>query len=227
MRSKAKMIITGIISILIATVVFSCNEFIVQAQVDTAFDPTDKFVIAACNGTVSFALNGTYEQAFLENDAWSFVNLRFNNSRRSAGLRVSAQDSNVTITLFQTFNTSYVTSRLRYTVVGQGKQVFSLGTNTTGSEWSVTLDGVFVGENEGWSILPDQTITVTGATSNASITNYNLSFFDNPNQPAYQKHSVVIATTAVAAIVVAFAVIIRRKNQRYIETKQVGDNWLN
>ena len=209
-------ILTSITAIFLIALVLPWVCFITQAQTDTAFKPTDKFDIPALNSTISFANGGSYERASLENNAWKFVNLRLNNTGPLQNLTVSAQDSIVRITTYQRFNTSVTAARLRYTVVGLGKQTFNFGFVVKEESWSVVLNGRFMAENEEYHVAPDQTITVTGATENASISYYNLDALggtaDSSNLPFYQKHSVAIATGVVVAVAIALTAIIRRRN---------------
>jgi hypothetical protein len=211
-------ILTSITAFFLIVLVLPWVCFITQAQTDTAFKPTDNFDIPALNSTISFATGGTYERASLENNAWKFLNLRLNNTGPLQNLTVSAQDSTVRITSYQRFNNSVPAARLRYTVVGLGKQTFNFGFVIKGSSWGVTLNGRFMGENEGYQVSPDQTITVTGATVNASLSYYNLDalggFPDDPNLPFYLKHSVAIATGVVFGVAVVLTVLIRRRNQK-------------
>ena len=121
------------------------------------------------------------------------------------------------ITSYQRYNTTSVTAaRLRYTVMGLGKQTFNFGFVVKEGSWSVVLNGNrFMAENEGYQVAPDQTITVTGATANASISYFNLDALggtaDNPNLPFYQKHSVAISTGVIVAVAIALTMIIRRR----------------
>ena len=210
-------ILTSITTFFLIVLVLPWVCFITQAQTDTAFKPTDNFDIPALNSTISFATGGTYERASLENNAWKFVNLRLNNTGPLQNLTVSAQDSVVRITTYQRFNTSVTAARLRYTVVGLGKQAFNFGFVVKEGGWSVVLNGRFMAENEGYQVAPDRTITVTGATANASISYFNLDALggtaDNPNLPFYQKHSVAIATGVVVTVAIFLTVIIRRRTQ--------------
>jgi len=192
--------------------------FTAQAQTATTFAPADKFPIPAYNSSISFATNGTYEQAFLENNTWHFVNLQVNDTGSVKNLTATAQNSNVEITAYQGFGTSSTATLLAYNVVGQGTQSFNFGINTAEWGWSVILDNEFMADNEGYTISPDQTITVTDATVNATIFFFpNLDVFggtsENPDQPFYMQHRVAIATGITVAIVVALALIIRRRKQ--------------
>jgi hypothetical protein len=72
-----------------------------QAQTQTTFTTADKFGIPQYNSTISFALNGSYSAARLENGFWTFKNLNLDsqdlsflglNATQGLGeLRISAQ----------------------------------------------------------------------------------------------------------------------------------------
>ena len=81
------------------------------------------------------------------------------------------------------------------------------------NEWSVNLDGQpYVSEGNGWKLLHDDTLSITGATHNATITHYT--YVDDSNLPFYQRHSVVIITAGVVALTVTIALLIRVKVRR-------------
>jgi hypothetical protein len=200
------------------------------------FESTDQFAVPAFNGTINFAAAGTYTFAGLENDTWNFVNLDFNNSHQLLNLTVSAQNSNITIVNCQTFNpaaasnTSFVGVVLSYTVVGQGKQTFNFDLNKTGGGWSVTSNGNFVGENDGWTLSADQTLTVTAATANVTMVYLDFSSAfgnrgDTSHLPFYQQHSVAIATGVILAIAVALTLVIKEKVKR--NNLKQSDNLIN
>ena len=211
-----KTILTGIAVIFLIVLVSPWFSFVTQAQTEITYKPTDKFDIPAYNSTISFATGGAYERASLENNMWKFVNLRWNNTGLLENLTVSAQNSNVKITTYQRFNASTTAARLRYTVVGHGTQTFNFGFIINDGGWTVSLNGKLMGENDGYSVSPDQTITVTGATVNASLSYFNLSAFggtaEDPNLPLYLKHRVAIATGIAVAVAVVLTAVIKRKN---------------
>jgi hypothetical protein len=212
-----KTSLTNIAAILIIILVLPGACFVAQAQTETSFEPTDKFSLAEYNGSISFASGGTYSQAIRENGTWNFENLRLNNSRVPKNLKVSAQNSNITITSYQKSNNTFGSTQLRYVVTGQGKQTFKLDLNSEGGEWWVTFNSVFMANNDGWSVSPDTTITITGATSNVSISYYNFpdslgGSSNNSKLPFYQQHSVAIAAAVTVAITAILVVVIRRKN---------------
>lgn len=200
------------ILIIALTLLLAC--LIARVQADTTFAPTDKFGILSNNSTISFSMGGSYVRASLENATWSFVGLMFNYSQQPLNLGVSAQDSNVIITSYRTFNTTFRGVLLRYRVEGQGKQTFYIGV-LKGGEWSVSFNGVFIGENDSWSVSRDGTVMVTGAASHSNVTiayyTFLDSFEDNSNLPFYQQHSVAIITAVAVAIAVVLAVAIRKK----------------
>ena len=218
-------ILTGIAAILMIALVLPWICFTAKAQTDTTFTPTDKFNIPANNSTINFATWGTYVRASLENDTWNFVDLRLNNSDgwEKQTLRVSAQDSNVTILSYSSPHTTFGTTRLGYIVTGQGTQTFKFGLNPKRGEWNVTFNGKSMGKNDGWCVSPDaRVLTITGATSYVTISHSGLpdSFGDNgnsSNQPIYQQHSVVIITAVAVTITVFLTAAIRRKNKELLD----------
>lgn len=209
--------LTGIAAIFMIFLSFTGIFLNAQAQTEITFTSKDKFGIPASNGTITFAANGTYTWASLENGIWNFVNLRLDNSQPLEKLEVSAQNSNVTITSYRSFNATLRGALLGYIVEGQGKQTFNLGLDPKRGEWSVIFNGVFMGEGDGWSTLPEGTLTITGATYNVTIAYYSfLDYFEvdrDSDQPLFQQHSVVIITTVALATTVILTLAIRRKNK--------------
>ena len=63
----------------------------------------DTFEIPAQSGTISFAANGTFEEAHMESGAWEFVNLWFRDfpQQEKLNLTVTAEDSDVTVTSYR------------------------------------------------------------------------------------------------------------------------------
>jgi hypothetical protein len=191
-----------------------------QAQSDITFTPEDTFAIPASNGTISYGFNGTYANASLMNDLWTFINLHLDNSPPLEKLEVSAQNSNITIIAYSTFDTRFQGFRgalLSYKVEGQGKQTFNIGVPLTKGEWSVLLEDEFKGQGDGWSVSPDATLTITGAKTNVTIWYFgfpeSFNVDEDANKPFYTEHSAAIATAAALAITVTFAFAVKRKNQ--------------
>lgn len=211
------------IAIIVIVLIFPWTCPNTQAQTNITFSPADKFSIPSYNGTISFAVNGTYSEATLENDTWTFTNLRLNRSQPLENFKISTQNSNVTIFSYLAFNTTLQSARLRYVVEGQGKQILNLGLSSqegewTGVNWSViTGNNVFMAEGEGWSISHDGTLVVTGATGNVSIVHWG--FFENSisssNLPFYQQHSVAIVIAMVVSVTIIVAIVIKVKSKEH------------
>ena len=217
--TNSKLFLTGlamvIVLVLVCPYVFSST----QAQTITTFTPADKFVIPELNGIISFAVNGSCSDVTLENGTWTFKDLRLNNSQPLGDLKVSTENSNITISSYRAYNLFGRSALLRYTVEGQGKQTINLGLNSSRpssvSEWSVIVpNSVFLAEGEGWNLLPDDTVVITAATSSVTVVHYGFSFPDESNLPFYQQHSVAIITAVVLAITVTIALLIKVKMRK-------------
>jgi hypothetical protein len=212
-----RAVITILAAVIILVLEFSYFCPISQAQTRQTFTPSDKFNIPELHGSVSFALNGSYLEAKLENNTWVFTDLRFNISIPLGNLKISTENSNVIVQSYRAFNFSFRSARLLYTVEGVGKQTvnfdFNSSTPSSVSEWSVNLDGrSYIGEGKGWNLLRDNTVVVTGATKNATVVRYTfVDSFNDSNLPLYQRHSITITTGAAIALTVAIAIIIKVK----------------
>jgi hypothetical protein len=197
------------------------------AQTDVNFTSSDKFDIPASNGTITFAANGSYAWAGLENGVWRYMNLRINGSQPLENFQVSAQDSNVKIVSYRAGNTTLSSARLRVVVEGRGKLTFNMGIDVEQGDWgghpdwSVIVNGVWMGERDVWSIAPDGTLTINGVDGNVSIAHYGfleaMGSENSSNQPFHQKHSVAIIITVVVAIIVIIAIAIGVRNKKRLE----------
>ena len=135
-----------------------------QAQTQTSFTTIDKFNIPQYNSSISFAQNGSYSAAALENGFWTFKNLKLDsqnlsflglNATQGLGeLRISAQNSNVTVWTYISVNYSFPVDLLSYYAEGTGNQTVNLGLNASRSssdEWSVIVsDNVFLPPGQGF-----------------------------------------------------------------------------
>ncbi len=214
MATNTQRVLIGLVTVIII-VVFSYSCLNVQAQTRTPFASSDRFSISSLNGTISFAQNGSYLSATLHNNTWTFNDLRFNISQPIGNLKVSAENSNITIHSFRTYNLFGRTAQLRYNAQGTGTQTVNLGLNTSQPthpiEWTVGVPGnSFLAEGDGWRLLPDDSVVVNGLTGNISVTHY-FSVPNDSNLPFYQQHSIVIITTIVLSVVAAVAAVIRVK----------------
>jgi hypothetical protein len=219
------------ISTLILLVMLSSTPIHAQTGTQIHFTVADKFAIPTQNSTITFALNGTYTSATLEDDTWAFKELRFDDPRipyfdlsgvQNVGdLRVSAQNCNLTVWIYLNVNFSLPISMLNYYVEGNGIQTVNLGLNTTlpthASEWGVIAgDDVFLSQGQGWTLQPDNTVTVyPPAPGNVTVMHYD---FNNPefqeSLPFWLQHYVALLTVIVVAAVIAAAVVIRVRKRK-------------
>ena len=214
----------GEIGIIVVILILPWTCANTQAQTSKAFEPTTKFSVPNYNGTINFAVNGTYYNATFQNNIWTFTDLQLEGSQLFKNFSVSAQDCNITIFIFQRLNPVFSSGAiLVYGVEGKGNQVLNLGFGPERSgfsssvDWSVILkDNTFAAPGEGWSISHDGTMNISGANGNVTVLYWG--FLANAGQssnlPFYEQHSVAIfAAVAVAATVmvtVAIKVNIRR-----------------
>ena len=146
-----------------------------------AFTSTDSFANPACNSTINFGYNGTYlGTASLANNVWYFQNLAVNGITPNGiplwDFAVCAQNCQMTIISYDpgalTGRTN-VAAWLNFTVVGVGTQAVNLNYgNNVGSivpNCTVCIDGENRTQGDGWFLLNDGWVTITGATSNVSI----------------------------------------------------------
>jgi hypothetical protein len=136
----------------------------------------DAFTIPTCNSSINFAFTGAYVYASLENDTWRFQNLFMNENKPTYGvptwsLGVSAQNCKVTITSYRAL-VGTDQGGLSYTVTGVGKQFLKLDydrSNNYPLNYTVYVDGVAKAQNDMWTLSNNGWLTITGATSNVSI----------------------------------------------------------
>lgn len=200
-----------------------------RAQTDITFAASTKFDIPAYNTTITFAVNGSYSDAKLQNNGWVFTNLRVNDSS-PVNLKISCQKCNITVLSYFN-NTAFPVAALTYRVDGQGVQTVNLGLGNTTTvsgqnlDWTVIHNGRdFLAEGETWNISQDGTVTVSGVTGNLSVAHFgfldNLRN-DNSNLPFYMQHSVTIATIAVTAATIGTAVLIKVRSRKNSDNGQV------
>ena len=187
-----------------------------KAQNGVTFTPADKFSIPALNGSISFSVNGTCSEATLENNTWHFKDLTLNSSQTLGNLKISTQNSNVTILFYRAYNTTFRATMIRYSVEGHGKQTINFGFDesqkTRPEEWSVVIpDSIFLAEGDGWNLLPDNTVVIDRVESRVSIVHYVFEFPSDEHLPFYQRHSVAIVTAIVVAATIALAVLSKVK----------------
>jgi hypothetical protein len=219
-----------LVSVSLAVILLCSMYPLSQAQAATAFTAQDQFLIPQQNSTIRFAVNGSYTAASLQKDTWIFRNLTVNTPQTaflglttlqsSRTLTFSAENSNVTILAFQTFNYSSPVSILSYTVDGAGSQTVNLGLEASqpmdSSEWSVIVpDDVFLAEGEGWQLLPDNSLFITAQASNITIIHFDFASFDMGNVGFLLQHYVLLLSGVVLAVTLAVAVVIKVKRDRH------------
>jgi hypothetical protein len=164
----------------------ACSSLAVQAQnpanafppsTNTTFDSKSKFAIPRSNDEISFASGGSYANAALNGDVWDFTSL-FTNAGSSAlpnifGVRfsVSAKNCDMTITHLDALNVvPPFPGQMDFTVTGAGTQSFNFHYSSLRLlNWTVYIDDAARAEGDGWTVLPDGWLNVTGATRDASI----------------------------------------------------------
>jgi len=216
--TKRKPVQVGLVIVFLSLAVYPLIGG-AQAQNVTAFTPADKFSIPETNGSVSFAINGSYTNATLQNNQWTFNGLVLNNPQFTGNLTVSARESNITITDYRPSTTAGRSQVLRYIAQGQGTQTVNLHLNTTKStsatEWMVIVSpATFLAESQGWNLQPDNTVVLNDLVGNVTVFHYVLNLPDDSNTPFILRHSVAITALAVVAATVAAATIIAVKVRR-------------
>jgi len=204
-----------VVSILLSLVMLPAIPSI-QAQNTTSFLPSDNFIIPQLDGSINFAVNGSYRSAVLENNTWIFRGLALNNSQTRGTLYISVENSNVTITDFRANFAFGRTQYVRYTTEGQGVQRINLGINqtTNSADWIVTLNRQYLNEGEGWQLRRGNTVVISGQIGNITVVYYNFDLPNNSNLPFHEQHSVALTVIAVLTITVLAATIINIKTRR-------------
>ncbi|MCL4430456.1 MAG: hypothetical protein M1167_06860, partial [Chloroflexi bacterium] len=95
--TSSKPVLIGIAAAVLIVLVFPIFCPDANAQAATTFTPQDKFSIPQLNGSISFAVNGSYSSATLENGTWTFNDLSLNDSQPLGNLKISVENSNLTV----------------------------------------------------------------------------------------------------------------------------------
>ena len=203
---------------------------VTEGQTQTNFKTADKFSIPQYNSSISFALNGSYSAATLENGFWTFKNLKLDiedlsflglNATQGLGeLRISAQDSNVTVWARISINYSFPVDLLSYYAEGAGNQTLNLGLNTSRSssdEWSVIVsDSVFLPMGEDWSLLSDNSVFVWGRTGNVTVAHFGFNY-EYRSLSFFLQHYVALFTALLLVAVIFMSIVIRIKTKKSIK----------
>jgi hypothetical protein len=208
----------------------SINPF-AYADSDIQFTPETPFSIPNSNGTIYFAINGTYSRALLENNTWIFSDLQLSNLQTLKTFNVSVQNCSMTIILSEGLTGYYKQAQpglVQYNVTGPGIQVFNFGLNPSFGLSSKYRDlMVFFTTNlftngsdiraigDGWQVASDGTITIAGVTKNATIIYVDYSpVFNDTTLPFYQNHSVTITAVILSIAMMIIGIMIKIKDQK-------------
>ena len=188
----------------------------VNCQTETPFTRDDSFALTSSNGSVRFAANGAFKNAFMENNTWFFEGLYFSVDGYQAqklNISISATDCDMIISPFFVFSRSSQgdeVTRLffRYSVKGQGTQSVNLGFDLQQGQIEAILDGEWIGLNHGWTRSPDGTVTVSAHVSNVTISFYGYpqSYLGEPD--LFEDHYVAIGSTFSLTVIVGLATVI-------------------
>jgi hypothetical protein len=229
-RSCRETVIAAIIAVLIGFLLMSSANG-EQNQTATTFSPADKFSIPEQNANINFAFNGSYTKATLENGTWIFKGLILNNTQALqaygfsdiqglGNLKISAENSNVTVLALVSLNFTFPVDLLTYTVEGWGTQTVNLFLNSSlprnVAEWSVLTDegATFLAEGSGWNLLPDNSVRINGGVGNVTVMHYSITDPAMANLSFFMQHYVVIFMGVGLAVTVAVAALITVRGKR-------------
>jgi hypothetical protein len=235
-RSIRKTAVATIAPLMILLLILSTVQA-QSTQTVTTFTPADKFSIPEQNANINFAFNGSYTKATLENGTWTFKGLVLNNTQALQNygfsdiqglgtLKISAENSNVTVLAFVSLNFSFPVDLLTYTVEGWGTQTVNLGLNsslpTNVAEWSVLIDegATFLAEGSGWNLLSDNSVRINDAVGNVTVMHYSTTDPAMANLSFIMQHYVVLFMAVGLAVTVAVAALIsvRGRKKKRIKT---------
>ena len=226
LTNKRNGTLRGITTIHIAALVIFQIWSSAAAQGVNTFYPTDKFSIPSKNGTISFAVEGTYSTATLKDGVWSFTDLLLDGSQPLEKLDVSTENSDIIIFPYLSYDYLRKISVLTYFAEGQGTQTLNIGIEAGKNqgginiEWSVIVNDTFVAQGNKWNITPDGTLTITGLSGNITAFYFSIGEeANNENLPFFQQHSIAILTAFAAAITIVVAIVIKTKNKE-IQTER-------
>jgi hypothetical protein len=231
LTNKRNRTLGGITTILIAVLVIFQIWSTAATQGVNTFYPTDKFSIPSQNGTISFAVEGTYSNATLKEGVWSFIDLQLNGSQPLEKIDVSAENSDIIIFSHLSYDYLRKISVLTYFAQGRGTQTLNIGIEAGKNqgginiEWSVIVNDTFVAQGNKWNITPEGTLTITGLSGNITVFYFSIGEeANNENLPFFQQHSIVILTILAAAITVVVAIVVKTKNKKIHNDRSLKSN---
>jgi hypothetical protein len=204
-----------------------------EGQVET-FHSLDKFFVPSSNGSISFAVGGSYALLKEENSSLHFYGLILDNyvlnftdphidiakgtvtgrdilnyTRNNGDFSVAIQDCNVIILNYDIL-AKFLPAQgwLNYTVSGVGSQSFNLhytGTVFQPLNWTVFINDTVVPE-EMWYVSSDGWVTVSSSNTNVSIF---FEMIDSPkDEPIVPQDTVTLSVTAVIIVLIMLTTII-------------------
>jgi hypothetical protein len=226
------------------------NVRIHYERASEAFTPADTFAIPECSSYINFAFDGSYVYTNFDSNIWRFQNLIVADYGTSHVptwyLSISARNCNVTITGYHApFTSSGFAGWINYTVSGVGNQTFDNNYDKSDSreinKYTVIIDGVARTQNDGWTLADDGWLTVTGATSNVTVTYEYIPEGEPPPPPGLDPEPtepeptkpepteaplittemVITAALAVAAVIIAVAAVLALKRKKQTTTSFV------
>ncbi len=211
------------------------------APANVNFTSKDYFSIPSTGAAINFAVDGSYDQADLNNDTWEFTNLTLSSYAINAGnfasnvtgrnvlpyilqagypanLGVSAQGCNLTITGVTPLTWHSYEPGINYTVQGIGSQLFTFPFEIGKFNWSITIDGMQKENGDGWFIINDHQLRIDNASKQVQIDAVVLPSHWVPVVP-FSFYlpvvlSIVIIGTALTIGTAAFILQKRRKKQQ-------------
>jgi hypothetical protein len=223
-KNLKQPIISIQIKIILLILIFSFQFFITKTNAipEITFNPTKKFEILENNSSISFAFEGAYTKAYLQDGFWNFENLRLNNSDTKYNLKVSVTNCSIIITSYRIYNRIYVgenTTRatLSYDVSGPGTQTFILEINPNEGAYGVVIDGIFESLNHGWKLSSEGNPIITGAKEQTRVSYYGYppSYINRTGD--IDEHSVFIFSIVFVVAIIVFASVIstQKKNKKF------------
>ena len=215
---RGRVFKTGLIGTLFLLSAFAYAPTI-KCDNSIAFNTADQFTIPNSNGSVRFAFNGTYSSAILNGIFWQFNDLTLNGTQRLGNLKISTENSNITILYYRTGSLLLRSARLMYSVEGIGNQTINFCINNTkpthSSEWSVIVpDSIFLAEGEGWNLLPDDSLIISGIAGNVTVVHYSFQAPNDSDQPFYVQHSAGLAAAAIVAATFSATLVIKYRMRK-------------
>jgi hypothetical protein len=151
----------------------------------------------------------------LQDGTWIFEDLSLNGSRVIGTLKVSAENSDITVFTYRARSILGSTESIRYFAQGQGKQTFDLGVNATGQthpdEWWVLNNAASIANRQGWSLAQGNVVVVEGLVGNVSITHFGFYSIPTGTGNFFVDHSIALIVAVALLVTIGVCLIVRFK----------------